>query len=77
MTARKASKAIVAGIKGANDVPESVRLRASAELAVLGLVEHLSRDKQMARHEAEPAPEAVAEVARTTMMRLQDAISKR
>ena len=74
VSARRASKSIVAGLRVANDVSEPVKRQATAELATLGLVEHLSRDKQVARHETEPAPEAVAEVARTTMMRLQQTL---
>jgi hypothetical protein len=75
-TARRASRAIVAGLTGSNSVPESVKLRASTELAVLGLVEHLSSNRQVVKHEAEPSPERVGEVARTTMLRLQEALQK-
>lgn len=73
-TARRASKAIIAGLRGSNAVPEPVKARATTELAVLGLVEHLSRNQQVAKHEAEPSPERVGEVARTTMMRLKQVL---
>lgn len=71
--ARRGVKALVAATKGPNSLTPEQQRKASTEIGVLGLIEHLSRD----RH-AKPAPEAslkpepVAVVAR----RLLDELSK-
>lgn len=70
-TARRASKSINAGLARANDVPNEVLLKANAELSMLGLVEHATRDahiKPDATMAASPQPVAVA--ARALIERL-------
>lgn len=60
---RKASKSIVAVLAKANDVPNSVRLRANTELSVLGLVEHVAKDRNVKPSEdmvERPQPVAMA-----------------
>lgn len=66
-TARRGSRAITDGLQFQNDVPEPIKLRATAELAALGLVEHLSRDRAVAQRAEPRSPEAVADVVRATL----------
>lgn len=64
-TARQASKKMAATIAKANDVPNDVRLRINTELSALGLVEHMSQDRNVKpRDSMQNAPEPVAKAAK-------------
>jgi hypothetical protein len=70
-TARQASKRISASLAKANDVPNEVRLKANTELSVLGLVEHMSRDKNVKpSDDMNTAPQPVAIAAKAFLERI-------
>lgn len=60
--ARKASKMIRAAVSRQNSLPPEAARKSNAELSVLGLVEHLSRDRCASPapiHERRPEPVAI------------------
>ena len=62
-TARHAQRGLIAATSRSNDLPPETQRRISAEISVLGLVEHLSRDKVMVPADdasLKPMPVAVA-----------------
>jgi len=61
--ARSGRLSLAATIAGANDLTPDVMLRASSEIATLGLIEHLARDATT--RNAAPAPAAPEPVAMT------------
>lgn len=63
-TAKKAKKSISAALASANGVPNDVMLRSNSELSALGLISHLSRDRNVKpTTEMENAPLPVAKAA--------------
>jgi hypothetical protein len=52
-TAGRARKVMVAATQGINDLPPAAQRKLAAEISVLGLMEHLARDKTM-----QPAPDS-------------------
>lgn len=70
-TARRASRDINASLAKANDVSNAVRLKANAELSMLGLVEHMARDSAVKPSEdMNIAPQPVAVAARAFLERI-------
>ena len=64
-TARRSIRSMEAGLTGANDMPNDVRLKVLAEQSALSMVEHLSRERNLPpMQEAETRPLALADTAR-------------
>lgn len=63
-SAKRTADAITAAMAAANDVPDSERRRAFAEVNSLGLIRHLASDKRVATVASEPKAEPVAVVMR-------------
>jgi hypothetical protein len=69
--ARRGVKTIAAGLAGANDIDPAAHRRALSEQTALGLLEHISRDKNLptiAETDTRPLPVAIA--AREFMKRI-------
>jgi hypothetical protein len=69
-TARRSVKAIIAGVRGANDITDEAKLKANAELASLGLIEHMARDRQTVELLKTAAPEQAADVNREMLAKM-------
>jgi hypothetical protein len=70
-SAKRASRAINAAVRRANDVPMDLRRRAVYELGVLGLIEHAARERvKTLPAEAPTHPEPVALVAKRFLARM-------
>jgi hypothetical protein len=69
--ARRAKKTIVTGIACSNSLPADVQRRAAAEISVLGLLEHIARDKSVLPDANAPlSPETVAHTAKRFLSRI-------
>ena len=69
--ARRSSRKIAHGISRANDLSDEALRKAHSEMATLGLMEHLARDKVQPREDDKPAaPVPVALTARRMLDRL-------
>lgn len=65
-TAARGSQAIAAGIAGANNLPDDVRLNLHRQQGALNMIAHLARDKQTAAvNVTTTRPPTVAETARS------------
>lgn len=65
-TAARGSQAIAAGIAGANDLPDDVRINLHKQQGALNMIAHLARDKQTAAVNVTASrPPTVAETARS------------
>jgi hypothetical protein len=70
-TARRAALTLRDGVRAANDVTPAAQRKASAELAVLGMIQHMARDRTVERLEASARPpESVASTARAMLRKL-------
>ena len=58
--AKRTADAIVAALQSTNDMPDDAKRRAYAEVNAMGLIRHISADKQVSAATPEPKAEPVA-----------------
>jgi len=67
-SARRSARSILEGTRRSNDLPPEVQRKVAAEMSALGLIEHISRDKNVKPADDAPTkPQPVAVTARALL----------